>query len=172
MPPVVGPSVKALVNQWEGKEGKAPCKFWGTEQGCRRGERCTFGHERGSLEKHFRCFACSPTAHRKKDCPTLKSQSEGSKAEKDKKISKLKDSPKGKSSAEKKGSSPAQESAKKPEPEAAKEKAAVGEVQNPQKPTGESNPVLVQDLTGLVKSLSTTKPLYVKSVQADGESGI
>jgi hypothetical protein len=92
MPPVVGPSVKALVSQWEGKEGKAQCKFWGTEQGCRRGERCTFAHEWGSLEKHSRCFACSSTAHRKKDCPTLKSQSEGSKEEKDKKISKLKDS--------------------------------------------------------------------------------
>ena len=48
-----------------------------------KGERCTFAHEWGSLGKHSRCFACSSPP----EGPTLKSQSEGSNGEKDKKIS-------------------------------------------------------------------------------------
>jgi hypothetical protein len=77
MPPVVAPAVKALTGDgskpWERKEGaKAPCRFWGTDEGCRQGEKCGYAHDWGSLEKSSRCLLCSSTGHRKKDCPTVK----------------------------------------------------------------------------------------------------
>ena len=98
MPPVVAPAVKALTGDgskpWERNEGaKAPCRFWGTVGGCRRGEKCGYAHDWGSLEKSSRCLLCSSTGHRKKkDCPTVKPKEGNGGQKSEKKIAKVHDS--------------------------------------------------------------------------------
>ena len=49
---------------------KATCRFWLTDEGCRRGSRCKFVH---SLldPKDNRCFNCSGIGHGKRECPHL-----------------------------------------------------------------------------------------------------
>ena len=56
----------------EGKHDEKICRFWGSEDGCRKGQDCRFKHDWGSLEKKGRCFGCSSTKHTKKECPTVK----------------------------------------------------------------------------------------------------
>ena len=52
--------------------GAKPCKFWGTEQGCRQGRACGFLH--GPLDdQKNRCWLCSATGHRKAECPVKSS---------------------------------------------------------------------------------------------------
>ena len=52
--------------------GTKPCKFWGTEQGCRQGRACGFLH--GPLDdQKNRCWLCSATGHRKAECPVKSS---------------------------------------------------------------------------------------------------
>ena len=47
-----------------------PCKFWCTDEGCRRADKCKFVHSLlGS--KDNRCFNCSGVGHTKKECPHL-----------------------------------------------------------------------------------------------------
>ena len=45
---------------------KAPCKFWKTVDGCRRGSQCTFLHE--TSEMKGQCFKCGSSSHLRKDC--------------------------------------------------------------------------------------------------------
>lgn len=47
------------------------CKFWGSDEGCKRGDRCKFSHSTLS-PKDNRCFGCSALGHSKKDCPFVK----------------------------------------------------------------------------------------------------
>ena len=73
------PVLKAFADQkyQDGKPGgfnkrKAsgmPCRFWGTEEGCRRGGGCSFAHSWEGISKTNRCFQCSGVGHAKKDCP-------------------------------------------------------------------------------------------------------
>ena len=48
------------------------CRFWGSEEGCRRGQDCKFKHDWTGIEKKGRCFGCSAQGHSKKDCPAMK----------------------------------------------------------------------------------------------------
>ena len=51
-----------------------PCKFWGTENGCQKGKRCSYAHDWQSLEdRNARCFVCSSLQHRKAECPVRSS---------------------------------------------------------------------------------------------------
>ena len=45
------------------------CRFWGSEKGCRKADKCTFAHSWDGLVKTGRCFACSAAGHSKKECP-------------------------------------------------------------------------------------------------------
>ena len=56
----------------EGSREERACRFWGTEDGCRKGQDCKFKHDWGDLEKKGRCFGCSGMGHAKKDCPASK----------------------------------------------------------------------------------------------------
>ena len=61
----------------EGGAGdKDTCRFWMTEKGCRRGDRCKFKHCRLS-PKENRCFNCSGLNHSKTSCPFLKKEGKG-----------------------------------------------------------------------------------------------
>ena len=62
----------------DGRSDEKPCRFWGTDEGCRKGQDCRFKHDWGELEKKGRCFGCSGTGHSKKDCPTGKPRSKES----------------------------------------------------------------------------------------------
>ena len=68
------PSAKVLQLEQDGKGNKMqdaaskPCRFWGSESGCKHGRNCKFQH--GALsDQSKRCFCCSSTEHRKQDCP-------------------------------------------------------------------------------------------------------
>eukprot|EP00438_Fugacium_kawagutii_P024973 Skav217964 [mRNA] locus=scaffold3450:124613:131011:+ [translate_table: standard] len=57
----------------EGGEGKGdapklPCKFFHTENGCRKGRMCTWSHEVKDEER--RCYSCGSTLHYSSTCPT------------------------------------------------------------------------------------------------------
>ena len=45
---------------------KAPCKFFLTDQGCKRGKECPFGHV---LDSERRCWACGSKEHLANQCP-------------------------------------------------------------------------------------------------------
>lgn len=51
-----------------GSSGVGACRYWGTNDGCKRGERCKFAHAHLN-PKENRCFGCSALGHSKKDCP-------------------------------------------------------------------------------------------------------
>ena len=53
---------------------KPLCKYFLGTGGCRRGAKCTYGHDMSSLsrqERSKKCLACGSEAHRQKDCPTV-----------------------------------------------------------------------------------------------------
>ena len=49
---------------------KPLCKFWKSEEGCRRGQDCNHGHDIADMKG--RCVGCGATSHIKKECPTRK----------------------------------------------------------------------------------------------------
>ena len=51
-------------------EGRHDSRFWLSEKGCRRGDRCKFKHSLLN-PKHNRCFHCSGLNHTRKDCPHI-----------------------------------------------------------------------------------------------------
>ena len=57
------PDKGAGKSKGDGKQEERVCRFWGSEDGCRKGQECRFKHEWGSLEKKGRCFGCSSTKH-------------------------------------------------------------------------------------------------------------
>ena len=67
------PSAKVLQTQTDkvpasGDTSTKPCRFWGSDKGCRHGKDCKFQH--GQLEDASkRCFWCSSPEQRKSDCP-------------------------------------------------------------------------------------------------------
>ncbi|CAL1143995.1 unnamed protein product [Cladocopium goreaui] len=58
------------------------CKFWGTENGCRKADQCRYVHSVLN-PKDNRCFKCSAVGHSKKDCPVGKKKIAKTKVEKD-----------------------------------------------------------------------------------------
>ena len=47
---------------------KTPCRFWMSEDGCKKGDKCRYTHT--VLDpKDNRCFLCSGVGHGKRDCP-------------------------------------------------------------------------------------------------------
>ena len=45
----------------KGQKQQAPCKFWSTDEGCRRGSNCKYTRNFASKEdKKARCWTCDP----------------------------------------------------------------------------------------------------------------
>ena len=75
------PGSTAASPSGKGQGQKQPCKFWLTDEGCRRGAACKYGHVFQTKEdKKARCWTCGATTHRQSDCPT---KSGGKKGRKD-----------------------------------------------------------------------------------------
>ena len=57
----------------KGEDSKpAPCRFFHTEQGCRRGKACKWSHE--VKDDQRRCWTCGATTHMSPQCPTKDNQ--------------------------------------------------------------------------------------------------
>ena len=75
-----GPKVRKMEEQGKTEEGsrgrgkpreeveakKSPCRFFLTEQGCRRGKQCPYGHV---LDNEKRCWTCGSKEHFAGSCP-------------------------------------------------------------------------------------------------------
>ncbi|CAE7364523.1 GIP, partial [Symbiodinium sp. CCMP2456] len=69
----------------QGQKLQPPCKFWSTDEGCRRGANCKFTHAFASKEdKKARCWTCGATTHRQAECPTKSGGKRGSKGSSEK----------------------------------------------------------------------------------------
>ena len=66
---------KMKFQEGEAREAK-PCKFYLTEQGCRKGKSCKFSHE--LKDEKRRCFACGSTQHLSPSCPTKEANTSSS----------------------------------------------------------------------------------------------
>ena len=56
------------------KSRSTPCKFFLTDQGCRKGASCKFSHEVDKKQKQGRCWTCGSKQHVSKQCPTREKQ--------------------------------------------------------------------------------------------------
>ena len=65
-------AVKAMATAFGGADSedktapKHPCRFWRTDEGCKRGTNCSYAHD--TTDMKGRCYNCRG-AHFKKDCP-------------------------------------------------------------------------------------------------------
>ena len=75
-------------DQGETKPHKAPCKFWKSDEGCRKGVECTYLHD--ATDMKGQCFGCGSTSHVKKECPVKRPGDQNPNTEKVKKIQKPK----------------------------------------------------------------------------------
>ena len=139
----------------EAKRTQLPCKFFATEEGCRRGASCPFAHEG---DKSGRCWACGSTKHVKRDCPVRQKAPDGGDRGRDSKpdIKNLK-----KASEEVHKASPL---------EAEEDRGAGGAIGSSGKASevGDDFGGLLREAAGLLKSLRAPS---VKAVQLQ-ESGI
>ena len=91
--PTPAPMVKAL-HTYQGstddqqKSHRAPCRFWKTDEGCKKGAECTYLHD--ATDMKGRCYGCGSTMHVKRECPVHKKQGDAQKVEKVKKMQKPK----------------------------------------------------------------------------------
>ena len=67
----VSPASSATSPTGKGHGQRQPCKFWLTDEGCRRGSSCKYAHQfNNKEEKKARCWTCGAKTHRQADCPT------------------------------------------------------------------------------------------------------
>eukprot|EP00435_Cladocopium_sp_Y103_P057305 s319_g19.t1 len=153
-----------------GTENKAPCRYWRSDEGCRRGQACTFRHD----QERGRCWNCGSQAHMKKDCPH-KVKDSAPKTPKTAKIKgKEKDTPEKKPMAV-----PGEAVVKDVTQENFKvngkdENPVKGE--NPKEPsrsletTGDVASELIKEAAGLLKSLRSVKSMKLMQVTVDPDS--
>ena len=152
-------AVKALATASPGRSGRGGnvCKMWGTETGCRFGQKCKFVHEELG-DKNVRCWTCSSTQHRKAECPH-RSQDGGPKG---KGQGKAKGGAKGKEAKGSPGEGQGRQTPKESAPEAerrseVKEGAAVRKVEN-QEAVSTNEAALLSEAASLLRSLRVQEP--------------
>ncbi|CAE7496302.1 PIP5K4 [Symbiodinium sp. CCMP2592] len=84
MDPTPAPRLRAMENEQpqlptsptkDGKGGAKPCRFYLSDEGCRRGKGCRFEHTMKDLskaERRDRCYECGAKGHLSASCPTRK----------------------------------------------------------------------------------------------------
>ena len=167
-------SLKAMASSFGAAEneeragGKLACKFWKSEEGCRRGTSCTYAHDTSDMKN--RCFGCGGN-HMKRECPhqpktgktdpkrvsKVKATKEGEKGEIVEKIAKEQPT----SEEPSPGSSP---------PPTTTTSRMAG---TPEKPLGrETTAELLSEATSLLKTLRSMKVLRVKELKPVGTDGL
>ena len=74
------PSSASTSPTGKGQKQQSPCKFWSTDEGCRRGSNCKYAHNFATKEdKKARCWTCGSVNHRQQECPTKSGGKKGSK---------------------------------------------------------------------------------------------
>ena len=48
---------------------KPVCRYFISESGCKKGQKCSFPHEWKGVSKHGRCWNCGSSQHMKSECP-------------------------------------------------------------------------------------------------------
>ena len=153
----------------------APCRFWRTDAGCKKGDACGFIHDWSGISKTNRCGACSAPGHTKRECPTLK------KTEKPGKVAKVKGSPQGvpadAASSQTTTSTAAKSSSSSILPGSVEDATwddgeGSGKTVLPQKPAKgvqEDDPTaaLLREATGLLKSVSSLKAVKISRVASE-----
>ena len=137
--------------------GQGVCRFWGTDQGCRRGDRCPYPHSWEGISKAGRCFKCSGTGHTKRDCVagTKKdgAQDPPTKTPKVAKVTKVE-----------KEVAPGPDAAVNPPGSGSKGETTGAEASKD--PTNE----LIQEATNLLKTLRSMKAIRLSSMTEDAEA--
>ena len=142
----------------EGKGSKPACKFWKSEDGCRKGASCTFGHDTSDMKG--RCFTCGAQSHVKRECPTAKKEETP-----EKKVSKVKGGGKSKSEPAAKPEKTKVETVKEDDqkPPSEPRTSTTSTAEEPE--TEDQVQALLREATGVLKSLRTMKGGHVKTVR-------
>ena len=109
---------------------KAPCRFFLSEEGCRRGKKCPYGHV---MDQEKRCWGCGSKSHLSNACPR----------EEETKTAKISKASKGEK-AQKQESKPV-ENPKESKPESGGDEAA------------DTMQILLDEANRMIKSLETTE---------------
>ena len=160
-------SVKAMASSFGAVDSddrpsqKLACKFWKSDEGCKRGSSCTYAHD--NVDMKGRCFNCGGL-HMKKDCPN---GAKGAKPD-TKRVSKVKAAKEGEKAngSEKnvKGGSAGEELAD--ESVNAPLTAAPKRLDSPEKPAAkDATAELLSEATSLLKTLRSMKMLRVKELK-------
>ena len=133
------------------KGGEKPvCKYFLSDAGCKKGQKCTFNHDWSGISRHGRCWTCGSTQHLKPDCPVRESP-KGKKVDAD---------DGGKSSRGAEASGPAAKASIGPKEEPGARKAQADVSEHPTKAGDE----LVKEAVELLRSLRPSlKMVAVKS---------
>ena len=145
-----------------------PCKYWGSQGGCRRGEACGYFHSWDGIEKKDRCYVCSGEGHFSRDCPTKAGKERQKDEKKDaKKVAKVKgekDSQQQRNSQKDEKKNPGKVDA--PEsPDHAPEGTGGTSSEGPSKQNDAAGELL-NEATALLKSLRSLKAVRVKQISS------
>ena len=144
------------------KFSRPSCKFWKTEEGCKKGSNCTFGHD--TTEMKGRCFACGSSGHMKKDCPTM--QKKGlAPIPAEKKVAKVKNGSKPKLEQDEKSEKPKADLQKEENLKSSEEPATSATSTTEEPETEDQVQTLLREATGILKGLRTLKTSQMKTMR-------
>ena len=144
------------------KFSRPSCKFWKTEEGCKKGSNCTFGHD--TTEMKGRCFACGSSGHMKKDCPPM--QKKGlAPIPAEKKVAKVKNGSKPKLEQDEKSEKPKADLQKEENVKSSEEPATSATSTTEEPETEDQVQTLLRKATGILKGLRTLKTSQMKTMR-------
>ena len=157
---------------------KAKCRFWGTPAGCKRADECKFEHSWDGMEKRGKCWACSSDQHMRNECP-YKKKDGGSSPQKMAKVTGPKPKPTKSGKETKEGGDTTSSTSSTPGTLPTSSSTATSKDEKTKTPIIEELPAtsststsLVNDITGLVKSLQSLKAVQLRYANAcGGEKG-
>eukprot|EP00435_Cladocopium_sp_Y103_P064506 s236_g26.t1 len=156
----------------KGSKGDRPlCKYFGTDEGCKKGADCGFLHDWSTIDKKGRCWTCSSTKHSRRDCTVKISKGAGDGGGKDKK-----EGGKGKQTEAapslKKADQPAEAAANQEDPKSGEANGghprAEGDLARTQPPPVQE---LMQEAASLLKSLKGPMLRAIKVSSLEVQSG-